>query len=190
MTDIKELMVEDIYTKFHQNLIYIYNSVNNKFGRGNYKVILGGSSAILLMCNAFSINKNEITEIISRDVNLFYNIENLNNTLNPDKIKIPGLGVYSINPNQKNEKSASYSITGKYIPEDLIFFRKIRIGIEKYKNINTFEIYGIRIVDPRELIKFYNDDLGEIDEIKEKNKIKREILTKIINIIDMSGSFN
>lgn len=171
------------YNKFESELFDIYRLVQNYYTTTT-KPILTGSGAIAYLLNYLHMD-TDLDNLMELDINPhdldFLYISNTGLS-NPDS-----LGIFNINPAQKRETSVTFKINSETSNNYIKSF-----DVSKINKINYFELNGINIINLKSLSSFYTSDFLDDDEKINKDKLKKDLIEKIIKKINddnRSGEF-
>ena len=170
--------VPEWYNRFESDLLNIYQLVKNSYST-DVDPILTGSGAIAYILNYLSMNE-DLDNLVSYQINphdLDFLYISKTGLINPDK-----LGIFNINPAQKRETSVTFTIGSESAGNYIKSFDVTKIDRVKYFKINT-----INIINLKSLSSFYTSDFLDDEEKIQKDRLKKNLIKKIIDKIEADG---
>lgn len=164
---------EDWYNKFDNDFRKIYKQIENVYP----KIVLTGSGAIAYVLKYLGMEE-DLKKFVPSDADFLYLSKFV--AKNPTEI-----GEYHINPKQIAESSVTFNYEGN----DMNVFIK-KFDVSKINNVKYFNLNGINVIDLKTLKSFYVPDILTDEDRLEKDKIKLEIIDKIINKINLENRQN
>jgi len=160
------------YTGFLNDLVEIYESVENKY---KTPVLTGSGAIAYLLYNLDMLEDlDELTKNNANPHDLDFLYISKTALTNPNEILD-----YKLNPTQQTESSVTFSLPNSNDSDSNTRYIK-SFDISKVRQIKSFVLGGIRIINLNNLKSFYVPDIFYDEERKKKDSYKKALVEKII----------